>query len=602
MDMNQNQDPNFERRLILAFALSVLLFVLVMPFLAKKSPAPPAPARKPAPVVTAPAQSSAAPAPIAPSTPSAAPAPAKPAAPAPRTPVIGAATEAQTVVDTPVFRVTFSNRGADVRSWILTQYKDELGKPLDTVDASFSSQFGYPLAFWVPDSGLRRQLDDALYQVNKTTAPNGDQTITFTWSNGSLEATKKITFNSTYVAEIQSSLTRDGQPIEAALAWQGGFGDRAVPGDFKTEQYFQQSGSGVETTKVSKVTNDATHQGQYDFAGIEDQYFAMAFLPQNNVPLTITTFNNSYQPRLTDATGNTITNEKVATIGLAISTGAKNDTRLFVGPKKAQLLAGIDPALREIVNFGWFSFIAYPLFLWMNWTYVHWIPNYGWAILFLTFVITMAFFPLKMKAQKSMAKMMAIQPQINGLNAKMKKYGLRDPRRQEVQSEIMKLYSEHGVNPLGGCLPMLVTLPLIYAFYDVLEYAIELRHAPWIGYIHDLSARDPYFILPLVVVVTQFLTIQLTPMTPGQDPRQAKMMKWMMPIFMGWFFFYLPAGVNLYYLGYNIVSTGQQWVANKTYNDAAVAAVAAKNAAKSGGGKAAANKKVIEGKIVSGKH
>ncbi|MGH9518595.1 MAG: membrane protein insertase YidC, partial [Terriglobales bacterium] len=409
--MNPNQDPNFERRLILAFALSVLLFVLVMPFLAKKSPTPPTPAQKPTPVATVSATAPPPPARPVPTTHSKSAAATKAAATKPAA-AVAAAAEVQTVVDTPVFRVVFSNRGASVRTWILTQYKDELGKPLDCVDASFSKQFGYPLAFWVSDSGLRQQLDDALYQVSKSTAPGGDQTITFTWSNGTLKAIKKITFNSTYITAIQSSLTRDGQPIEAALAWQGGFGDRAVPGDFKTEQYFQQSGSGVETTKVSKMINDATHQGQYDFAGVEDQYFAMAFLPQNSASLTITTFNNSYQPRLTDATGNTITNEKVATIGLAVATGTKNDTRLFVGPKKAQLLASIDPALREIVNFGWFSFIAYPLFLWMNWTYVHWIPNYGWAILFLTFVITMATFQLKMKSQKSMAKMQALQPKI----------------------------------------------------------------------------------------------------------------------------------------------------------------------------------------------
>jgi YidC/Oxa1 family membrane protein insertase len=191
--------------------------------------------------------------------------------------------------------------------------------------------------------------------------------------------------------------------------------------------------------------------------------------------------------------------------------------------------------------------------------------------------------------------MMALQPKVNALNAKAKKYPMRDPRRQEAQAEVMKLYSEYGVNPLGGCLPMLITLPLIYAFWRVLEYAIELRHAPWIGYIHDLSAKDPYFILPILVVVTQFFTMQLMPTTPGQDPKQAKMMKWMMPIVMGWFFFYLPAGVNLYYLGYNVISTGQQWVANRTYNDAAVAAIAATDAAKGKKGK------TIEGKVVTGK-
>jgi YidC/Oxa1 family membrane protein insertase len=157
---------------------------------------------------------------------------------------------------------------------------------------------------------------------------------------------------------------------------------------------------------------------------------------------------------------------------------------------------------------------------------------------------------------------------------------MRDPRRQEAQSEVMKLYSEHGANPLGGCLPMLIQLPLIYAFWRVLEYAIELRHAPWIGYIHDLSAKDPLYILPVGLVVVQFFSMQFMPTSPGTDPRQMKMMKWLMPVFMGYIFFYLPSGVNLYYLFSMAIGIGQQVVANRTYNDAAVAKVAAIEAGK----------------------
>lgn len=601
MAMNHNEDPNFESRLIIAFVLSVLLFVVVLPFLNKKTTLPPLSVAQhqssnpaPAPVAATPgAPPASTPAPAA--TPPAVPSSQRAAAKVAAVPKVAAAAETQVVVDTPVFHIVFSNRGASARAWVLTQYKDDSGKPLNFVDPTFSTKFGYPLAFWVADGTLRQQLDQALYHVTKTVAPDGAQTLDFTWSDGVIQASKRITFDKGYVANIQSSVTRGGQPLEAALAWPGAFGDRAVPGDFTTEKLFQQSGTSVDTFAVKKVENGAVRQGQFDFAGVEDQFFAAAFLPLDNAPLTITTLKSNYQPKLTDASGNTVNNQPVDTIGLAVATGAVNRTRLFVGPKKIDLLQTIDPALRGLVNFGWFSFVAYPLFIWMNWTYVHWIHNYGWDILFLTFVITMAFFPLKMKAQKSQSKMMALQPKINALNAKMKKYPMRDPRRQEVQAEVMKVYGEHGVNPLGGCLPMLVTLPLIYAFYDMLEYAIELRHAPWFGYIHDLSAKDPYYILPLIVVLSQFATMQLMPTTPGQDPRQAKMMKWMMPVFMGWFFFYLPAGVNLYYLGYNIISSGQQWVANRTYNAAAVAAVAATEARNSG------KKKVIEGKVVGGK-
>lgn len=597
MAVNQNDDPNFEQRLLLAFALVMVLFLLVLPYFTRKPAAPPAASPQ--------AQQSAKPVPPPAATTPAAPAaaamtsphaPAKAAPSAPATPAVAAASEQLVTVDTPVFHIVFSNRGASVRSWILKQYKDDNGKPLDMVDSAFAAKFGYPLAFYPADASLRQQLDRALFQVQRSSTQGG-QTLKFTWSEGGVEASKSISFDQGYVAELGSSVTRAGQAVPTPLAWQGAFGDRAVPGDFAAEQLFQQSGSSVETFAVKKVENGATRQGQYQFVGLEDQYFATAFLPQGDAALALTTLNSQFQPRLVDASGNITSNNPVNTIGLAAANGDRNQFRLFVGPKKIDLLKSIDPALAGLVNFGWFTFLAEPLFLWMNWTYVHWIHNYGWAILFLTFVITMATFPLKMKAQKSQAKVMALQPKINALNAKAKKYGVRDPRRQEVQQEIMKVYGEHGANPFSGCLPMLIQLPLIYAFWRVLDYAIELRHAPWIGYLHDLSAKDPYYLLPVLVVLTTFFTSALMPTAPGQDPRQAKMMKWMMPIMMGWFFFYLPSGVNLYYLGYNVISSGQQWVANRTYNDAAVAAVAAKEKASKGGDK----KNVIEGKIIGQK-
>ncbi|HWG37748.1 MAG TPA: membrane protein insertase YidC [Terriglobales bacterium] len=605
MPLNQNEDPNFERRLILAFALSVLLFLVFLPYLNKQSKMPTlqqAQNNRPAPTAQAPATAPAQQKPETTPAQAPKPKPGKPGGPvAPATtqssPTVAAAAEQQVTVDTPVYHIAFSNRGASARAWVLTQYKDDAGKPLNLVDPEFSNQHGYPLAFWTPDAGLRQQLDQALYQARLTKAPDGSQTLTFTWSNGDVTATKTLRFGAGYVADVTSAVTRAGQPLPMALAWPGAFGDRAVPGDFNTEQLFHQSANSVQTLAVKKVENGNTDEGVYQFAGVEDQFFAAAFLPNNEPTITITRLKSSYQPKLRDASGNVITNNRVDTVGLAVSDGAVNDTRLFVGPKKIDLLKAVDPALRGLVDFGWFTFIAEPLFLWMNWTYVHWIHNYGWVILFLTFVLTMATFPLKMKAQKSQSIMMALQPKINALNAKAKKYGMRDPRKQEVQQEIMKLYSTYGANPLGGCLPMLIVLPLIYAFWRVLDYAIELRHAPWFGYIHDLSAKDPYFVLPLLVVVTQFFSMSFMPTTPGQDPRQAKMMKWMMPIVMGWFFFYLPSGVNLYYLGYNIVSTGQQWVANKAYNEKAIAIVAAKDEELRQAGK----KKVIEGKVVSPK-
>jgi YidC/Oxa1 family membrane protein insertase len=597
---NPNDEPNLERRLLLAFGLMVLLFLIVLPFLNKKSQLPSLAAAtksqpSAAPPASAPAATTtAAGAPAAPVKPAPSPAVASPA-------VIQAAGKQAITINTPVYHIVFSNRGAVAKSWVLAQYRDDAGHPLDVIDPTFSNRFGYPLAFWSPDPAVRQELSRALYQVTQTTGRNGTRTVVFRWANHGWSATKTLRINRGYLVDVRAQVTHNGQAVPMAIAWQGAFGDRAVPGDFDTEQLFFQSGSGVDTTAAKSVKNGNAREGIYQFAGVEDKYFALIVLPSGEPTLTITELSAKYQPRLTDASGNIITNQQVATVGLAIAGGGTFHARLFVGPKRIGLLGSIDPALRGLVDFGWFTFIAEPLFLWMKWTYVHWIHNYGWAILFLTFIITMATFPLKMKAQKNSAKMMAVQPKINALNAKMKKYGLRDPRRQEVQQEIMKVYSDHGVNFLGGCLPMFIQLPVIYAFWRVLDYAIELRHAAWIGYYHDLSARDPYFVLPLLVVLTQFFVMGMMPNMPGQDPRQQKLMKWLMPIMMGWFFFYLPAGVNLYYLGSNLIGAGQQWVANRTYNAAAVAAVASKDARTAKEAKATAKTRVIEGKVVSPK-
>jgi YidC/Oxa1 family membrane protein insertase len=207
--------------------------------------------------------------------------------------------------------------------------------------------------------------------------------------------------------------------------------------------------------------------------------------------------------------------------------------------------------------------VAEPLFLGLNWTYDHVVHNYGWAIVLITVVLTMAVFPFRLKGQKSQQKMASVQGRVKPLQDKMKRYPLRDPRRQEVQQQIMHIYQEEGINPFGGCVPMLVQLPLVYAFYRVLAGAIELRHAPWFGYIRDLSAPDPYWILPITLVIAQFWMMALMPPAPGQDATQAKLMKWLMPLTVGFFFFALPAGVNLYYLVSNLVYIAQQAFMNK---------------------------------------
>jgi YidC/Oxa1 family membrane protein insertase len=245
--------------------------------------------------------------------------------------------------------------------------------------------------------------------------------------------------------------------------------------------------------------------------------------------------------------------------------------RVFVGPKELEVLqkipvpgvAGADNDLNGLVDFGFFGIIAKFLFLWLKWTYHHMVPNWGWAIVLQTFIISLALLPLKVTQMKSMLKMQRVAPQIKAIQEKYKKYSLRDPRKAPMNEEISALYKKEGVNPAGGCLPMLIQLPFLWAFYKMLSIALDLRHAHWL-WIHDLSAADPIYLLPILMVISSLIMSKMTPQA-GMDPAQQKMMTVMMPLMMGFIFFRLPAGLNLYYSVVNLIGIAQQAVMNRTH-------------------------------------
>ena len=231
-----------------------------------------------------------------------------------------------------------------------------------------------------------------------------------------------------------------------------------------------------------------------------------------------------------------------------------------VVPKDLDVLRSFTPSLEGLVDFGFFSFFAKPIFLGLRYIYEHGIHSYGWAIIILTVLINLAMFPLKVKGIRSAQRMQKIAPLIKDLQDRYKQYKFNDPRKQRMNQEMMDLYKKHGVNPVGGCLPMALQIPFLYAFYRVLTISIELRHAPWILWIKDLSAPDPYYVLPILMVITMFALQKITPMATT-DPGQQRMML-MMPLFMGAIFFNLSAGLNLYYLTANIVGFAQQYFIN----------------------------------------
>jgi YidC/Oxa1 family membrane protein insertase len=570
---NPQQDPGNERRLLIVFALTFLVLILFQPLLKKYGPQPPAEqARKPSV-----SSQTAAVAPLA-HAPSATSEPAPPAAP----PVVAkqASAETETVIDNDLYRVTFTNRGARVKSWILKKYRNNAQNgPLDLVNLQTSPSFGYPLSLYTYDETLRNRLNSVLYLASSQGEVSAPAQITFEYADQDLVVRKAFRFTPGYVLNVETSVLYKGSEIFAPPAWPAGFGDQGTPASYAPSRIEYHSDISTDRTAlffpnyilrlpIKRVSGGDTVRGPFEWAGTDDQYFTAIFIPDDPATAAMITLRNPLEVQQKPGENGT---SKIEVLGAAVgSLRGPTSERVYVGPKEIAALDAVpvptirndNPDLRGIVDFGWWGLLARPLFLWLKWTYNHVYPNWGWAIVIQTFIITAALLPLRITQMKSMLKMQRVAPQIKSIQEKYKKYSLRDPRKAAMNEEISALYKKEGVNPAGGCLPMLVQLPFLYAYYRMLAVAIDLRQAHWL-WVADLSARDPYFLLPILMVVSMFAMQRMTPQA-GMDPQQQKMMNWMMPLFMGFIFFNLQAGLNLYYAETNLISIAQQAIMNRT--------------------------------------
>src|SRR5205814_1314216 len=222
---------------------------------------------------------------------------------------------------------------------------------------------------------------------------------------------------------------------------------------------------------------------------------------------------------------------------VAVSSSAQPAAmRIFVGPKDYDDLKKMNPPLQSLVNFGWMEIIAELLFHALKWLH-NYIPNWGWAIVVLTLVANMLLFPLRISSYKTTMKMQRVGPEVKAIQEKYKKYKINDPRKAEMNQEVMAIYQREGINPVGGCLPMLLQTPIWIGLNRALGSAIEMRHAPWFGWITDLSSKDPYYILPVVMAGAMYLSTKMTPVT-STDPQQQMMMKFMTILFAAMFMFF----------------------------------------------------------------
>jgi len=540
----QPKELSMETRLLLAFLLMGAVMFLTPYFFKTAAPVKKAPqtttatqpAETPPPTVAAPvAETAAEPAPAVPGTP---PRVAPPF-----------------VIDTDLFRVTFSNQGGTVRGWLMKKYIGNDGKMLDLTNPVAGVEF--PFSLYIPgQEQLAKKLNWAWYE--QTGDPDG-LGVTYQFSDGRAVARKTFRFQkNSYLSQVTSEVTLDGKPVPSLIEWRGGFGDLTVgtaAGSQRTLYFNVTDNKLVEQNARSARNGSVTASGNFSFAGLADTFFAAVFLPPGNPVMQQVTFSDTVR---------TPAEEKPAPFsGVAVSDGDVNRFDLFVGPKDLDLLKRVNPKLEQVVDFGWISILAKPLFLVVSWFNGAFIHNFGWSIVVVTIVINMALFPLKLSNFKSMRKMQALKPQIEVINAKYKNLKMTDPRKAEQNQEVMDLYKKFGVNPMGGCFPMLLQIPFFFAFYRVFTVSVEMRGASWL-WVTDLSQPEytAIKVLPLVMIASQFLMQKMTPQTSG-DPNQQRMMM-LMPLVFGFMFYHFPSGLVLYYLTSNLVSMGQQWFFNHT--------------------------------------
>jgi YidC/Oxa1 family membrane protein insertase len=462
--------------------------------------------------------------------------------------------EPMLVIETDLYRIAFSNQGGTVRSWQLKKAKGNDHKTLDLVNTAAGMDFPYSLHF--PEQKPLANVNWAWYQ--QTADPDG-LGVTYEFSDGHVHVRKVFRFQkASYLSTVSTEATLDGKPLPHMIQWRGGFGDLTIAsaaGSQRTLYFDVTANKLVEQSPKSAAKGPVPSGGNYSFAGIADVYFAAVFLAEGNSVMQTVTFQDEVKTALEQ------TPQKLS--GVAISDGLANRFDVFVGPKDIGLLKKINPKLESVVDFGWMAFLAKPLFLIVNYVNATMVHNFGWAIVLVTVAINFVLFPLKLANMKSMRKMQALKPQIDEINAKFKNVGIRDPKKGEQNEQVMALYKKHGVNPMGGCLPMLLQMPFFFAFYKVFTVSVEMRGAPWL-WVPDLSQAEPWEIkvLPLVMIASQFIMQKMTPQ-PAGDPSQQKMM-YLMPLVFGFMFYHFPSGLVLYYLTSNLVSMGQQWFFNKT--------------------------------------
>jgi len=604
--------------------------------------------------------------------PAATPAPNLPSASA--TPAVAATSESTTVIENELYKITFSNRGAQVTSWILKKFTDANGKPLDIVNHDAAKLFGNPLSLYTQDgatltiasaqrhssvvtatiagdipAGLNGRavsianvsdssydgtymvtqtspntltytqsygddgqttggtlttlngatgtaLSQALFVPSATGALSAPASLSFKYSANGLSVTKTFTFDDTYVLHAEVETTRNGAPIPTLLSWPGGFGDQNEDyrgSGYSDSQFDSYRNGSDQHIDYKKISGGNLLPGPFDWVGVSDPFFAAVFLPdQPSTAQAATLYSNLDVSKTITRRGfgsgsppTKALNYPILGAALGDASG-KIDTHIFVGPKAINVLKGVHAANPKItlasdLEFGFWGFIGKYLFLALQFLHSHVASNWGWDIIILTILINVAILPSRVTMMRNAIKIQRIQPQLDAIKAKYKNPKMNDPKYNQMQQEVMDFQKAQGINMFGGCIPQLITFPLIYAFYAMCYRVVELRHAHWF-WLPDLQAADPTHILAFLTVIFQFAMQFYTP-SPGVDKQQQKMMAFMMPLVTGYFTWNYASGLALYWVVGIIVAIIQQMVMNRTSLGKEMQQIAAKRARRKSG-------------------
>lgn len=467
---------------------------------------------------------------------------------------VPAASEEQTIeVDTDLFRAQFTNRGAVLKSWELKRYTAAVDQSAPPVQLIYSGgRFKGPLSLVTSDQTLTTDLGAALYQVTQDLShldsahPVGHLTFRYHDAQRNVDVEKELTFHhGTYVVDIAIRTQGLTSPVDVTLGTNFGIVEWG-------EGFIGLMGSAsLVDDKVLKETPDgeAERKGDVKWSAIQDKYFLSVLMPQKATAA------------LAKKEG-----DKLVSAGVrfaAPADGSSMAMQLYAGPKEYDTLKRLNVGLEDTIDFGWFVFgswglvkaVAKPIFYVLRFLH-EFTHNYGVTIILLTMLIKLMFVPLQYKSYKSMKQMQVIQPKVLALQNKFK------DDRERLNKELIKLYKDHRVNPVGGCLPMVLQMPVFVALFNILYMTIDLRQAPFMFWIKDLSVQDPYYVLPIVMGATMVIQQKITPTT--MDPTQAKIMLFL-PVFMTFLFVNFPAGLVLYWLTNNTLTITQQVVTERLF-------------------------------------